>query len=681
MHLQGWACILRAMSIFLLAELVALVGGTVLNPGPEVGAPFDAQVATILIDGQKIVGIGPDLELPPGTVQVDVTGLFLTPGLIDGFVQFDEDNDALYTAAGVTLVRDVGGDRGRLLQLRGYRDLVPGPAMLTAGAVLGGEPPASPEAAAFKDAHDAERLLPLLFADQVDFLSLYPNLPADAWWRTVELAHKNETTVWGPIGTKVGMDFVACINAGQDGFFYMNSLLPPAVEWSIVQPPAFKKNIARLVKAGAGLVPLIRTTAQRLDPELDSEAEEARFFRYLGAHYSSWWTSEKSMRENAAASSPDFFKTGERVVSKQKKVLLMLDQAGANLVPGSGSPHPWLMPGVGLVEELELWESAGIDAQRLLYYTTKGAAEALGQGAKRGLLQPGWIADIACFSLDPRLSASHLRDPKLVVVRGEVNNAEDLADIKAALATEIQSRRQRDSAPLEVAKPSLPEGETVLEGFVETRSRGQRISAERWAIVREPDGTTAFCGRVVTPPAGSFLGTNLNVIQRVRDNVLVGFQLTLIQNDDRLVLTAKWVGERFNIDRRLNGAFVDNRRTPEHALAIDVGSVTTPLVLGQLKRTGRMPAIKLHESFEAEVVAWQLEIAEAGIHLAQTSVGGMGFEFDSKGGLKVYKYQEGDQAMQLTVLEQNSFGGPGLPVPTKQPTFKRKPQAGDPAPK
>jgi hypothetical protein len=477
------------------------------------------------------------------------------------------------------------------------------------------------------------------------------------------------------------MDFGACLRAGQDGFFYLDTLLPSGVDWDIVQPMAFKKNIKALVDAGAGFVPMLRATAKRLDPDLGPEEDAARFFAYLGSHYSGWWNSEKEFRAKIEAEDPNFVKTGERVVSKQKKVLGMLAAAGARLVPGSGAPHPWLMPGEGLVEELELWQEAGLSPSSLLYRVTAGAADELGQSAKRGRLEPGRIADIACFTSDPRESIGNLRDPRIVVVRGDVNGPEDLSEMRQSLLNLMAKRLELESAPLEVAPPSMPEGAVVLEGFVEMRSRGVRISAERWGVVREPDGTTAFCGRVVTPPEGSFLGTDLNVIQRVRDGRLIGFQLTLVQESDRLVLTAEWAGERYTLERRLNGVFVDSKRTPEHALALDAGSVTTALVLGQLERTGRIPAIKLHESFEAEVVAWQLEIAEGGVHLVQTSTGGMGFEFDSTGGLRTYKVQEGDQVMEMVVLKQTAFGGAGMPVPAKAPTLKPTNQGGGPAPK
>ena len=98
----------------ILADLVALVGGTVhtMVPGEE------PQVATVLIEDGTIRAIGPDLELPPGAARFDLTGQHLVPGLIDTLVHFDANHDALYLAAGVTVVRDVGGSRVKTLAER-----------------------------------------------------------------------------------------------------------------------------------------------------------------------------------------------------------------------------------------------------------------------------------------------------------------------------------------------------------------------------------------------------------------------------------------------------------------------------------------------------------------------------------------------------------------------------------
>src|SRR5215211_4671331 len=76
------------------AEKIALVGGTVINPG-------DGQVtpdALVLIDGKTIEFVGKrDAKQPPaGAKIIDCAGKFILPGYIDTHVHFFQSGD-LYT--------------------------------------------------------------------------------------------------------------------------------------------------------------------------------------------------------------------------------------------------------------------------------------------------------------------------------------------------------------------------------------------------------------------------------------------------------------------------------------------------------------------------------------------------------------------------------------------------------
>src|SRR6266508_3422262 len=58
---------------------IALVGGTVID---GTGAVPVAN-ATVVVDGQRIAAVGPDVRVPGNAVLVDVAGKTVMPGLID----------------------------------------------------------------------------------------------------------------------------------------------------------------------------------------------------------------------------------------------------------------------------------------------------------------------------------------------------------------------------------------------------------------------------------------------------------------------------------------------------------------------------------------------------------------------------------------------------------------------
>ena len=61
------------------AETIALRGATVHTVGPN----GTLQNATVIMQDGVIAAVGKDVRIPAGARVVDVTGQFITPGLID----------------------------------------------------------------------------------------------------------------------------------------------------------------------------------------------------------------------------------------------------------------------------------------------------------------------------------------------------------------------------------------------------------------------------------------------------------------------------------------------------------------------------------------------------------------------------------------------------------------------
>ncbi|MBM3977048.1 MAG: amidohydrolase family protein [Planctomycetes bacterium] len=661
------------------ADPVALPAPEVLlldNATVHIGAAGQPPaVRDVLIEDGRIRQVEIELSAPPGARVIDLAGAHLVPGLIDALVGFDPDHDALYLDAGVTLVRDGGNAIERIQKLRdpAARDAAQGPAVLSSLVRVEGNRPASPAAIQLVDVAKAESLLPVLFEEQPDWIYVADALPQPVFEKLLALCTERGLSVWSSqravaaAGASNGapgasnaqasgqLALPACLALGQRAFLYMDSLLPTGADWESVQPGAFDESVAALGAAQARCSPLLMGLVQRLrDP-----GERAPILELLAPMYATQWEADRALRKELMER-PDFFKLGERVTKKQRALLLRLHEAGVALVPGSGAPSPWIAPGGGLHDELALWVEAGIPRAAVLEHATRGAARALGLGAERGSIEPGRIADLLIVDADPSTDLAVLRRPRAVVLRGRWLDRAAIGARLDRLRTALDARRAREREPLEVAPPDLPDGTLVLSGHLETIGLGSRVSGERWAVVRENDGAIAFVSRIVIPSDGQVAAREMTVLQRTRRGELEEFEVALRNGTDKLVVRGIWIAGRFSIDRRLNGNFLGGVPIPQRVAAVDVGSATTPLVLGLREKGGRLPVLYLHDALVPELVPWLLEFRENGGLLAQTPQGGLGVQQAPDGSIALWREARGPSVLEARILESRADAG-GLP--------------------
>jgi hypothetical protein len=203
-----------------ILETLAIVGATVHTLDGR--AP---DVATVLTVDGKIAAIGKDVAIPDGARRVEAAGLHLVPGLIDGYVGHDPDQDLLYTLAGTTTVVDHGNELSRIFdqRLERARDGAPGPWIVTAGALIDGVPPATNAALVATDEASVQRTVKTLAEQEpearVDFFAYQSNLPIPAWKKLVELAHAQKMRVWGTLPKGATLSDVAAV--APDGLLFL----------------------------------------------------------------------------------------------------------------------------------------------------------------------------------------------------------------------------------------------------------------------------------------------------------------------------------------------------------------------------------------------------------------------------------------------------------------------------
>ena len=642
-----------------LLDLVALVGATVhtLEPGAE---PF---VGDVLIEDGRIAAVGSDLELAPEIPRYDLTGAHLVPGLIDGMVSFDPEHDALYVTSGVTCVRDMGGDASVTALLRdpSFRDRLPGPTLLTAGAVLDGQPPLSSAAVVIADEAGLVQAVDTLARDfAVDFLSIQPNFPAELAPRLGELADERGLAVWGMVPRALG--FEGALEAGFDGLLGLDVLLPEGVDWTFAQPGAFEARTEALVTAGAALVPVAGEAQRRLLEGSPDHPDLRLLNAFYEAQWMADWTARSKLRDER------FVKTAERVHAKRLALLARLHERGARLLPGSGAPLSWVMPGRSLLDELDAWVEAGVAPIDALVAATRGAAELLGQADERGRIAVGLGADLVALDADPREGLAPLRAPRAVCVRGTVLDRDALADLIATLEASQASIRAEQAKPLVVPELELPEGTPLLAGTIETKSLGNRLSAERFAAVRAEDGSLSIVGRLVSPASASVQAKQTDIALRYEGERLVGFSVRYTSGEEEIVLRGIWHAERLRLERKRNGAVFSTQSTLERPQLVTLDpladSATVALALGQLEPKELTVMLELGPELEPVLDRWQIEDAPDGSRWIRSQQGLAQFRYTSSGLPEAIYRRVGNQETYAEPRFETytTFDGPGLPV-------------------
>lgn len=648
----------------LLFQTVAITGGTIHTMEAD-AKPF---VGTVLIENSYISAVGKNVTVPAGAQIVDAGGMHVLPGLIDGYVNHDPDHDILYISAGVTLVRDTGNEHTRILAEtdRNARDRTPGPALWVAGAVLDGSPPATRAVVLLDTVDDVTGKLPRMFEDGVAYLSFHRNLTLEPWKKVLELAHAQHLQVWGPLPSGVTLE--AVLEAGQDGIYNLDPFLPAGVTWDKLTEVQIEEIAKRVGAQKVGVTPTLALYAKRVVKPKDNEKQ----LDYLSPYYVETWKRELAWREKQLVTK-EFLESAPLVVAAQGKLVAALFAHGCRIVPGSGTPNPWLFPGTALLDELSLLRGAGFRPAEIVRLATAAAAETIG-ATKRGTITVGKVGDVVLTAADPLQDIGNLYRPAVVVARGLVLDRAEIDKRVDALAATQQRVRETLSKPLVVAEPELPAGDVVLTGSVETTGIGTRVSAEKYAVVRRYDGSLTYCGRVVVPGEATRFSTETTVQQTIQNNDLVEFDVVIKSGTFVTEVHGAIVAGKMAIEQRRNDAFIGLDNVNDRLAFVDCGSVTSLLVLGYHRPPGVFKVLAF-DDYSPTKALWEMRLDQDALHVVQAKFGGeMRIAYDDVGGIREAKRTVGNGIVHTKLVsETKAVDGKGLPMPASKKDLAPKP--------
>jgi imidazolonepropionase-like amidohydrolase len=381
---------------------------------------------SVVTDGEIIVAVLPDGDLSQaqlrGAQQVDLTGKFLLPGLIDTHQHLATPPDRRIAElvlerlvySGITSIRDMAddlrqvGDLSRAARVGEmaspdiyYAALMAGPSFFddprTHAVALGAEPGAVP----WMQAIDEQTNMPLAVArakgTYATAIKIYANLPGPLVAAITREGHRQGMKVWAH-----GMVFPATpfevIDAGVDTVSHTCYLAYQPMD---KRPDSYRHRF-----------PIDSSLFQNDNPVMSKLfADMVRRGTILDATLQVYPKLEKAAKMQN--------KPPLCTAELAGKLTNQAWRAGVTVSAGTDGEAPAEEPWPALFDELELLhDRAGLPPSAVITAATFNGAKAAGQEKETGSIEPGKLANFVVLSKSPLEDVRNFRSVSLTVKRG-----------------------------------------------------------------------------------------------------------------------------------------------------------------------------------------------------------------------------------------------------------------------
>jgi imidazolonepropionase-like amidohydrolase len=374
----------------------ALAGARLID---GTGRPPVEDAIVIVRDG-RIAAAGPrrSTPVPPGLRVLDVKGATIAPGLWDMHAHAAQiEWLPAYLAAGVTTIRDMGGETPYLEAIqRAGRDVLK-PRFLVAGLVDGAGPGGFGAITAATAAEGRE-IVNGYKAIGFEQIKLYSLLLPDVVSAITARAHQLGMSVTGHVPTALGL--TKAVEAGMDHVAH----LPINGDPRSPQTRAIIELLATHKTVIDPTLPWNELLGRAHETPLESfEPGFAHAPPALLANY-------RSVKNDTDAA------TARRRVRDSEAMVKALFDAGVPIVAGTDGA----LPGYSLLRSIEMYVEAGMTPMQAIESATRVAAESMGLGPDTGTIVAGKRADMIVLNADPLAQISNIRKLRWVVANGRI---------------------------------------------------------------------------------------------------------------------------------------------------------------------------------------------------------------------------------------------------------------------
>ena len=446
---------------------VVLQGATLFDgTGSEA---IDNSVVVIREDRIACVGTAEECEIPEGGRRVDLSGKYITPGLIDAHVHFfqtgffDSRPDALdlrdtypygevaayqkrnpqryydaYLCSGVTGVYDVGGFSWSI----GFQESAEGnpraPHVSASGPLL---TPAtmdllntpSDKTLVTIDSEETGReavryisslgstgiKLWQLDADSESYMNYVDAIADEAEKRDNQLIVHATTLAQARAAVEAGAELL--VHSVSDTLLDRAFIEQTRKAGTIYTPTLIVgSGYMRAYRAAAGIAPY-----QISDPNgcVDTKTKEL-------LKNASQFRDHPDFTESFRKRLRNFDLQEDRVDETAAENLKKVYEAGIPIAVGTDAGNPGTLHGVSIYEELEAMQRAGIPAEELIVMATQNGAKAMQRFEDIGTLEAGKKADLIVLDKDPSTDIANMRTIERLMRDGLMRRVEEINQAK-----------------------------------------------------------------------------------------------------------------------------------------------------------------------------------------------------------------------------------------------------------
>lgn len=393
---------------------------------------FDSERATLgpasdvfVQDGRVVDVVDTGKEKRKADRTIDAGGRTLLPGLFDMHAHTSAWEGGLHLAAGVTTVRDMGNDNATLQDLiaREREGSLLAPHIVPAGFIEGESPMSARNGFVIKDLAEAKKAIDWYTEHGYPQIKVYNSFPKAILPETTAYAHSKGLRVSGHVPVFLRAQDV--VEQGYDEIQHINQVLLnflvtdktdtrtlerfqlPAdkVAGLDFDSKAVQDFIALLVKHKTAIDPTLTT----FDFIRQKDGDMSQAYAVVADHMPpdvkrGFLQGTMKIPDEASA------QLHEKSYAKMVEFVGRMYKAGVPIVAGTDA-----LAGFTLQRELELYVQAGLTPAQALQVATLNGAKYSRVEEDRGVIKPGWRADLILVDGDPTKNISDIRNVALVV--------------------------------------------------------------------------------------------------------------------------------------------------------------------------------------------------------------------------------------------------------------------------